>query len=359
MGKKLTQEEFIEKAKKVHGDKYDYSKVEYVNRRTKIKIICSKHGDFEQRPFSHLSGCGCKKCSDENKKYTQEEFIIIANQVHNNIYDYSLVKYVDCDTDIIIICKEHDKFEQEPSEHLSGRGCPKCIGRNKTTESVIRNFKLVHGDEYNYSLVEYHNDNKEKLKIICKEHGIFEHNYNQHLNHGCPKCYGGTKITLEDFIIKANKKYNNKYSYTEYIDSSTKIPIRCPIHGIFFKKPDNHLSGQECKLCTYNVSKGERFIEKYLENKDIEYIKDKKFDGCIYKAPLRFDFYLPKYNLCIEFDGKQHFEKFKKEKDDIKLNLRKLRDQIKNEYCKNNNIHLIRIRYDENIVEKLDVIFNI
>jgi len=128
--KRLTTEQFIEKAKAIHSDKYDYSLVEYKNNRTKVKIICHEHGIFEQRSDSHLRGQGCSKCKGGGKKkLTTEEFIKKAKNIHGDKYDYSLVEYKNNKTKVKIICPIHDVFEQRPGSHLKGCDCPKCKGK--------------------------------------------------------------------------------------------------------------------------------------------------------------------------------------------------------------------------------------
>lgn len=136
MSKKLTTEEFIRRAKEVHGDKYDYSKVEYVNNTTKIEVICSKHGSFFTQPSSILNGHGCPSCS-VRKKLTKNEFIERAKKVHNGKYDYSKVEYVNVFTDVLIICPIHGNFYQKPHGHLLGCGCKKC--------GYESNKKLIYG----------------------------------------------------------------------------------------------------------------------------------------------------------------------------------------------------------------------
>ena len=121
----LTKEEFVNNARKVHGDKYDYSKVEYVNNRTKVCIKCSEHGEFWQKPSNHLSGNACPKCSNVYVP-TKEEWVEKARRVHGDKYDYSKVDYVNAMIKVCIICHEHGEFCQIPNSHLNGSGCPKC-----------------------------------------------------------------------------------------------------------------------------------------------------------------------------------------------------------------------------------------
>lgn len=128
-----TLESFVSRASALHENKYDYSKVEYVNNKTKVKIICPVHGEFECTPHNHLKGRGCPLCA-KNHKNTQEDFIAKANKVHNNFYDYSLVKFTKNAAKITIICPEHGPFEQEANSHLMGHGCPEC-GKIKLADS--------------------------------------------------------------------------------------------------------------------------------------------------------------------------------------------------------------------------------
>ena len=130
MGKRLTTEEFVQKAKKIHGGAYDYSKVIYVDTKTKVCIICPKHGDFQQTPNNHLQGQGCPKCADiangDVKRMDKAEFIQKANIVHGGKYDYSKVKYINALTKVHISCPIHGTFYQRPANHLFGQGCRRC-----------------------------------------------------------------------------------------------------------------------------------------------------------------------------------------------------------------------------------------
>ena len=125
MRRKKTIEEFIEESKLIHGDKYNYSLVEYKNKNTNIDIICQKHGVFKQLPKLHLKGCGCIACFYDSIRFSLDEFINLCNKIHNNKYDYSLVEYVNVKTKIKIICPIHGIFEQRANSHLSGQECMK------------------------------------------------------------------------------------------------------------------------------------------------------------------------------------------------------------------------------------------
>jgi hypothetical protein len=242
---------FLENCLLIHGNKYNYSKVDYKTNKNNVIIICSEHGEFEQSPDKHINRKqGCPKCAGVKLK-TLEEFINKSKLIHGDKYDYSKVNYINNISKVIIICPIHGEFEQQPKSHLHGSGCPKCVGKNKSMSDIINEFKLIHGDKYDYSKVNYINP-IEKLIIICIEHGEFLQTYNTHKNgHGCPMCFGNNKSNKIDFINKANKIHNEKYHYNnvEYINNYTKVNISCPTHGEFKQSPDRHLQGSGCPKC--------------------------------------------------------------------------------------------------------------
>ena len=253
---KTKNEIFIEKAKKVHGDKYDYSKVNYIDSKTKICIICPEHGEFWQTPSSHLRKRGCPFCAN-NIKYTNEKFIEKASAIHHNRYDYSKTKYVNNKTKVCIICPEHGEFWQTPHVHLQGKGCLKCANRFAyNTKDFIIEAKKIHGNKYDYSKVECINA-MTKVCIICPKHGEFWQCPKDHLRgQGCPKC-GRENVSLKlrknviNFINESNKIHNNKYDYSkvEYVNTNSKVCIICPEHGEFWQLPSHHLSGHGCPKC--------------------------------------------------------------------------------------------------------------
>lgn len=168
------KEKFLEKSKKIHNNKYDYSLVEYKGDKIKVKIICPIHGMFEQEPHNHLK-YGCFKCGVENstksRYYSTKEYIKKAIEIHGYKYDYSKTVYKKHDDKVIIICKEHGEFLQVARTHIKGSNCPKCVSNaNMTTEKFIKKAMDAHKDKYNYSLVEC-NISSQKVKIICPLHG--------------------------------------------------------------------------------------------------------------------------------------------------------------------------------------------
>ena len=313
--KRNTTEGFIEKAKKVHGNKYDYSKVEYIDKLTPVIIICPIHGEFTQTPDTHLNGSGCQKCGVEkskqtatSQKLTTEKFIEKARKIHGDKYDYSKVEYVNSHTPVKIICKIHGEFEQSPTNHLCGKGCPICGGKNMTTEQFIKKARIIHGDRYDYSKVVYINSTT-KVCIICPEHGEFWQSPNNHLDgKGCYFC--GVKqqtqqrtITTSEFIKRAMLIHNDKYKYdkVDYINARSKVCIICPSHGEFWQEPCLHLSGSGCPNCCCNISKEEKKIYDYIcglvgDENVIHNTRKLLKSGEI-------DIYIPNENIGIEFDG--------------------------------------------------------
>ena len=274
---KLTTEDFIRKAKEVHGEKYDYSKVEYVNPKTKVIIICPEHGEFLQH-YHHLCGVGCPKCSGRGKSTTDiiNEFI----NVHGNKYDYSKVKYVGNKTKLIIVCSKHGEFLQNAHNHLSGKGCPKCAGRGLTNEDFIKEAKSIHGDKYDYSKAGYIN-NTTKVTIICSIHGEFELEPTVHINtgRGCPKC-SGRYMDTEYFKEKAKSIHGDKYDYSKvtYRKNYEKVTIICPVHGEFQQIANCHLNGNGCPKCNYtNIGDSKRMTQEEYIQRVIE-IHGNKFD---------------------------------------------------------------------------------
>ena len=201
MSKKFTQKEVLDRFKKVHGDEYDYSLVDYKGQGKKVIIVCRVHGDFPQVPVSHWLGAGCPDCGliqrKEKRQLGINKFIERSKVIHGNLYGYEKVEYVNTGIEVIIICPKHGEFRQKPDKHLMGRGCQICGGSSrKTTEHFIEDSKLIHGNEYDYSHVKYVNSTT-IIKIICKKdgHGIFEQRPLNHLTgQGCPV---GTSVMVQ------------------------------------------------------------------------------------------------------------------------------------------------------------------
>jgi len=282
--KRKTTKDFIKQAKKIHGSKYDYSLVDYINNYTKIKIICSKHGVFKQRPDKHLLGQKCTLCSNKKQK-TTKNFIKQAKKIHKNKYNYSLVEYKNNRTKIKIICPEHGVFEQLPSNHLQKQGCYFCgrinikIKQRTNLNNFIEKAKKIHKNKYNYSLVEYKN-NRTKIKIICPVHGVFEQNPYSHLQgKQCKKC-----ANINRRLKRISEIERDKFNDNQMIPSYN--PKACEIFDEISEKNNIHIQ--------HAMNGGEFYI------KDLGYW----VDG-----------YDKLNNIVYEFDEKYHERKKQKEKD--------------------------------------------
>lgn len=280
--KRTTLNDFILKATKIHDGKYDYSKVEYFNNKTKVCIICPEHGEFWQTPDAHINQKqGCRLCQDElcsiRHLLSKEEFIDNANKKHNNKYDYSNIKYSGIRSKMCIICPEHGEFYQTGNNHLQGHGCPECVG----------------------------------LKVPTKN----------------------------EFILKAKNIHGDKYDYSKvnYINNRTNICIICPTHGEFWQMPDAHINQKQgCPIC--KESKQEKEIRISLIENNISFIYQYKSDWLKRQS---LDFYLPDYNIAIECQGIQHFKPidFFGGKNGYRNCIS--RDNKKRNLCKENNVSLL------------------
>ena len=376
-----TKEDFIKKARKIHGDKYDYSKVEYNNSRTPVCIICPIHGEFWQTPTRHLNSRGCVKCAKANKGYSlrsnREEFIEKCKERYGEQYNYEKVEYVNSRTPVCVTCIKHGDFIITPHTLLHSNGCPQCIEEKKENkrniliqkqekqkklkqeiklekiihkkEKFIKQANLIHNNKYDYSKVEYKN-NSTKVCIICPIHGEFWQTPHNHLKGcGCKKC---TTLKLADkfsystlkFIENAQKIHGDKYDYSkvEYKNNRTKVCIICPIHGEFWQTPSMHYNEKQgCPLCGTLSSKDENEIANVLSDK-YHLNVEQRVHSLI--KPLELDIYLPEFNLGIEYNGlRWHSEKFGKDKN---YHINKLKK------CNEKGIDLLMIFSDEYINHK-------
>ena len=192
MARKLTTKEFVKKANIVHNNKYDYSFTDYKNGRSKVEIVCTIHGKFEQVAKEHLRGHGCSRCGELARSLTQIEFIKKAKEIHNSYYSYAKSVYTNTDSVIIIICPEHGEFTQNAREHLRGKRCTACVNlKRHTTSELLERIKSVHGDVYDYSEFLFVSS-RQKVKILCPKHGSFWQKPYDHLEgRGCPSCAKG------------------------------------------------------------------------------------------------------------------------------------------------------------------------
>ena len=303
-----TLKDYIIQAKEIHGNKYNYIELFKINNYPYLKIICPIHGEFEKRTTNHiLKKQGCSLCSKPSK-LTTEMFINKANEIHNNKYNYSKVNYMNGKIKVIITCKIHGDFEQLPTNHLKGQDCPKCsINKKVTQEDFINRAKEIHGDKYDYKQVNFITMTQE-VKILCKIHGIFEQKPRYHLDsNGCYKCSGITRNT-EDFIINSKLIHSNIFDYSKvkYENTRKQVIIICKKHGEFKQTPNDHLSGYGCTKCgkgNYSkvciewlnqISKNEKINIQHIDNIGEKVIKLKgkryKLDGYCEKTNTVFEF---------------------------------------------------------------------
>ena len=279
--------QFIEKARQLNGERYNYSKVNYVNAKTKVTITCNIHGDFEQTPTNHLSGYGCSMCAN-NKKKTVSQFIEEARAVHGDRYDYSKVVYVNTNTPVAIICREHGEFMQIPDFHI-----------NRKTN--------------------------------------------------CPHCAGGIADTTENFIKKAKNIHGEKYDYSKvsYVNNTTAVIIICPTHGEFNQVPFIHTNLNQRCGCPHCVNKAEYKMFTTLKTVYPEIHRQYKTEWCKNKQCLPFDFCIPNEKIIIELDGEQHFTPVTSWRE---AELQTDKDLFKMKCANDNGFSVIRIsqKYTEN-----------
>ncbi len=276
MTKRKTTEQFINDARNVHGNKYDYSNTIYETAAIKVKIRCIKHDwEFPQTPNDHLSGKGCKKCAVEkrtkSRKITLEQFIKRSRKKHGNKYDYSKVILDGVDNHVIIICPIHNEFPQRPAKHMRGEGCNDCAidnraaKRRKPYKEVLKEFIAVHGNNYDYSKVKYENTDKHVLiRCIKHDHEFLQtpYGHSQGMT-GCEICKKEALReifikTKEEFISDAIKVHGKKYDYSkaDYKGAKVNIQIGCPnkFHGYFTQTPDHHINGRQgCPNCSDEI----------------------------------------------------------------------------------------------------------
>ena len=359
-----THEQYVEEVKKNNPTIEVIGK--YINAKTKITHHCLVHNIYwDALPDAILRGSGCSECT---KDKIHDRFIKSHEQYVRDLYiknpDIEVIgQYINSSTPITHHCLIHDIYwEISPNNALNGRMCPECSKDNKrlafmkTHEQYVHDVKRINKD---IEVIGRYVGARTPILHLCKRHNIkwMALPYNILMGRGCPEC-------KKEKCIEARRKDNEQYieelkirnpdilPLEDYINSKTPILHRCLIdNNEWYISPNNALRGEGCPKC--HESNGERIIRQWLENYNIKYIYQKTFDGCKDKQLLSFDFYLPDYSICIEYQGEQHYfpvevfggqEQFEKQ---IK------HDKIKSDYCKQNNIRLLCISYDEDINEAL------
>jgi very-short-patch-repair endonuclease len=367
MNKKILKEQIVKRCNLKFGYRYDYSLVsENSTKNDIVRIICPDHGVIEQRFKIHMLK-GCIYCIDgkTTNKHIKEHIRELVD-IHGDRFEYlyeDKIKWSQMDK-IKVLCKKHNFEFKKSIKSLKTykANCKYCIDeiyslrkfKGKGTIKFIEDSTKIHGDKYDYSLVEYKNGS-ERVRIICKKHGEFLQIAKNHTNigQGCPDCnYENNRISFDYFLEKAIKTHGYIYDYSavEFKSTEDYINIYCSRHGVFKQSVKNHIYNKNgCPIC--RESRGEKGIRAFLIRNKINFNTQYKFENCRYVRRLIFDFYLPYHNICIEYDGEHHYgigiysENF---------NSIKVRDNIKTNFCDKNNIKLIRIPYwDINNVEEI------
>jgi len=365
MGKKLTQEEVIKRIL-IANKNVDLSIFKYINSTTISIFICTLcNKPYTQIPKSAMKGIKCFNCFG-NKKSTKEEFIKKVYKIYGDKIDCSFVEYINNLTPTKFRCTVCKKFfNKKPNVLLQGNGCFNCSKTRKLTqEEFIKSVYKIHGDKVDCSHDNYINS-KEEYNFKCNVcNNFYKQRPNDCLNgHGCYFCGGTKKLTQEEFIRKIYNIHRDKVdcSYDTYINCKTEYNFKCNICNDFYKQPPSYsLQGVGCPNC--DSPKGEKTIQEFLKNNNIKFEQQYKFKDCKNKKSLPFDFYLIEHNILIEIDGIQHFKPIsfgsKKISKELLFQKIKINDNIKNEYCKLNNIILIRIPYLDGDTNKIIEILN-
>lgn len=359
----MTKEEFITKARAIHGDKYDYSLLpETIKYKENVRIKCPVHGefikDFEHHYYKHQ---GCPKCSGK-KRYNNDEFIDkIKNLPSTKNLSFENCNYVNSRTKIQVFChekddngKEHGIFYISPTHLLSGEGCPVCryvksaSAKRRSLEEVIKTARNIYGDKYDYSMITEYKNDRTKYPIICPTHGVFYKTMNNHINNkqGCPICSKiksneNRKITFETFKNLSNEIHDNRYEYLEetFIDMSSNVGIVCPKHGVFYQRACNHLNlGYDCPKCSCEktFSRGEKELLDFIYGIYGGKIEENKRG--IFTDNKEIDIFLPDLKIGFEYDGLYWHSELSKDKN-YHLN--------KTKGCESQGIHLFHIFEDE------------
>jgi phage FluMu protein Com len=385
---KWTLDTFLKKAHTTHGNKYEYSTVKWTesdSSKTRVTINCLVHGEFTQTAANHVGGNGCPRCSVTGA-LSSADFIESTTRVHGDVYDYTRVLHewtltTKTDSKVMITCRTHGDFYQKIANHIHLKnGCPKCAKTSRTTQQgFLTKARTIHGDRYDYSSVEWSEQTNvnSKITITCMMHGLFTQNIRNHIvgKNGCPTCAGKTKLTSQVFVTRAREIHGTKYDYSrvvigeEFFMNNTKLIIGCEKHGDFTQTAAKHINARTgCPGC--KASKGEAAVQMWLDAHSIAYTPQKMFDGCINTLTgrkLKYDFYVPEHNTCIEFHGQQHYQAILIGNNDqvnwtqqqhtraqVVFEEQRHRDRVKVQYCVDNDIKMLVIAYTE--IKQVDVL---
>ena len=329
----------------------------YINAKTKIAHRCLIDGhEWMAKPNNILNGKSCPKCAGNILK-THEEYVEEVKVINPDIQ--VIAKYINARTSILHKCIKHNiEWMAYPYDILNGTGCCKCgyekIGdkARKTHEQYVAELSQIN---LNVIVVGTYQGANAPILHRCLIDNHEWHSTPARLltGNGCPKCAGNMLKTHEQYIYEVSLINPDIEVLDEYINSHTAILHRCKKDNHqWYTAPTNIMSGCGCPRCY--ESSGERQIRQWLEKRNISYVFQKTFDNCRDIHPLPFDFYLPDYNTCVEYDDRQHFKPVEHFGGEEKFQITVKHDNFKNQYCIDNNIRILRIPYYKNIEEELN-----
>lgn len=352
MSKKKTHSEYVAEVQLITSNIEVVG--QYINANTKIRHRCKMcENEWDVKPSCILRGQGCPECAKiqraRSNTKTNEQFIAEVAMINQNIEVVG--KYTNADAKVEVKCKVcGHKWFTRAADVLMGHGCHKC-SRTKTHEQYVLELATVNSD---VTVIDKYINSYTKIKHLCLKCGhewVAKPNSILQGNH-CPRCSTHRK-PHEQYITELSIANPTIEVIDEYVNANTNIMHRCAICGHeWMLRPSHALHGLGCPSC--QETSGEQQIRQWLVANNVKYEYQKRFPDCKNQRMLPFDFYLPDYNYCIEYDGAQHFREVALWGGQEYLLQRQYNDQIKNDYCKKNNIHLIRIRYDEDIYDVLN-----
>lgn len=336
---------------------YKLLSTEYKKANSKLTFMCDKGHIFEMNFSGFKKLKECPICTGKWLNYD-----VVKEYIEHEKYILLSKEYINNRTKLKMKCPKGHIFEMCFSNFKTGQRCPICANEEKLKRIQSQKLKYEDIKEYIESngdqllSTEYINA-RQDLKIKCSKGHIYNMKwYNYKTGYRCPSC--GIERSKEkqkysyQYVREYIKNQGDELLSTEYINCKTKLKIKCSKGHIYSVTFDNYKMGYRCPIC--KISKGENKIKNILDKYKINYIQQYKLEDCRFKRSLPFDFYLPNYNLLIEYDGIQHYkivERFDGYNGFIDT---KIRDTIKNIYCKDNNIKLIRIPYwEKNNIENI------
>ncbi len=363
--KKLTNQEVIDKLTNLYGETCDCSKIQYVNTRSLLKLVCKVHGEFYQHANNALQGRGgCLKC--KARFPTQKSFIDELEKLHPGKFEYDKVVFATQKEKIILTCKKHGDFICTAKQALKNKEpCAICKQEikesSKKTKVKIDYFEIqkqrffnrsakIHNNKYDYSKSVYKGP-REKIEIICPIHGSFFQSPRDHvIGKGCKKCASittanKTKIGRDEFLRRARNTHGIQYEYGEYKGMHNKMEMFCPTHGLFLCTPHNHIVGCGCPNCANSY--GEKNIHIWLNDHGINHEQHKHI--LIGKHNYYVDFYLEYFGLkfVIEFNGIQHYQPINFFGGEKRFKEQQKRDQMIRDFCLENNIIILEVSYQK------------